>query len=947
MNQRTTISILVIVIGALISGCVQQPKEEPSRPEVCPQVYKPVCGKDGQTYSNDCIARQKGVEISYQGECKEKPTSKCGDGVCDDIERRRNLCPADCGKPTTTTSLPKDTTTTIPEEPISSQESPFGFYPHGQEFYKAPGELADDETIDEVFNLIQKTGVKWIRYHLYWDHLEPNPPTSGVHDYKWDELPNDRIISFAGKHDIHVMLTIRSANEWVLPYWSMENPMQSDLPKDEYIDDYQDFVRAIMERYDGDGIDDALHSPKITHFEIENEIESNVFWRQGKDREERYAKLLTYASEIIKESNPSNKILISFANPKTGLHPSDPFFEDLVNYNNGEIVNKFDIVDLHHIGNGVFSEIENEIKDYEDVLTRYATSKEYWSTETVITSTHETDGYGGTEDKQAMDMIKIYVRFISSGWQRVMLRNFVDDEEKGNNKKPLDGIVNLDHTPKEAYYSYQTMVSKLDDFSFVQKLSEGQYKFMVNNKPVYVLWSDTGKGKVPDEISGTVKVTDYLGSEKIMEASAIQLSESPVFVEGSEESTEPPIFYQDLPFGGSFCHEKCQEEYGYSPNIFKEMDIQWVRHNFDLRFVRRDSPKDEIPWDRLDKQILEPQDYGLEIVMDIANTPKWAVSQDCEEVDTKRYYTCPPSEEYIEEFGDLIYELVERYDGDGVDDAPGHPVIKYWEIWNEPDFRAFFTGTASDYFRILKVAYTKAKKANPEAVILLGGIAGGDVTGDYDWFENLLSQENGKAGNYFDIMDYHAYNDLNIITDKASKYRSLLEEYGYEKPLWITESDSISFETKTHYTDESEQKQAEHVIKRHVMAYGAGVTRFCWYHLTDLNRPGKGEEDDCTYWEECSGFFRHDATKKPSYHTYKTMVSKLKGFSYVQKLSEGQYKFIVDNKPVYVLWSDAGTGKVPSEITGIVKVTDHLGNEQTMDASSIQLDESPVFVEEQ
>jgi len=69
--MRPYIIVVIMVLGLLASGCVTLP---------CPDDSQPVCGPDGKTYRNPCLAKQAGLQSWNDGACTPAPACTDSDG---------------------------------------------------------------------------------------------------------------------------------------------------------------------------------------------------------------------------------------------------------------------------------------------------------------------------------------------------------------------------------------------------------------------------------------------------------------------------------------------------------------------------------------------------------------------------------------------------------------------------------------------------------------------------------------------------------------------------------------------------------------------------------------------------------------------------------------------------------------------------------------------------
>lgn len=370
-----------------------------------------------------------------------------------------------------------------------------------------------------------------------------------------------------------------------------------------------------------------------------------------------------------------------------------------------------------------------------------------------------------------------------------------------------------------------------------------------------------------------------------------------------------------------------------------------------------------VNWANIEPVDVDPQSYNwtssdralsaasvvtrsLSVIATIGSNPSWAAT----------YSQGPIDPEDLDSFAEFVQAIVERYDGDGMDDAPGSPVVNHWELYNEPDesVKPHWGNAGAEYADMLSTVYPAVKSANPYAQVLFGGIA-------YDWFDNQGGHFNRQflddvlaagGGDYFDLMNFHVYpvfwynwttRESPGLLEKANVIKGILADSGYpNKPIIVTEA---GWHSNDHPQFPSTlEDQARYVVELFTQNMAAESQLMIWWMLYD---PGGGYQFD-------NGLVTNGTPPvvKPAYLAFQVAVAELASthFQRVLPLSETgapemeayQFKDNVHRQTVYVAWLDPVDSSNVKQLripASLALVSDIYGNEVTiLDGQDGQID---------
>jgi len=360
----------------------------------------------------------------------------------------------------------------------------------------------------------------------------------------------------------------------------------------------------------------------------------------------------------------------------------------------------------------------------------------------------------------------------------------------------------------------------------------------------------TGEDELHEQIKGTLALL------------SLRLAKRP-------PRTDPlvPIRYSGMsPYGvNTFLEQEVEaEKVDRSLRLIAEAGFHWVRQEFpweDIEIAGKGDfwdPKWNVStWAKYDRIVGLVQKHKLELIVRLDQPPAWTRAMGS----APGWTMAPPDS--LDDYGDFVYAVVSRYRGQ----------VRYYQIWNEPNIFPQWGEQPADparYVEMLKIAYRRAKEADPDCVILCAGLAQTTEEtpaefGPRNMSDLLYLEKMYQAGvkGHFDIMGAMVYGlwtgpyDLRTSRDRSNFSRAqLLREtmvrYGDgDKPIWATEvgwnAVPKDFPLYPNYGQVSEAQQATFAVE----AYQRAAEEWPWMGVMNywfFRRPSDAEMNQTWYY---------------------------------------------------------------------------------------------------
>jgi hypothetical protein len=302
------------------------------------------------------------------------------------------------------------------------------------------------------------------------------------------------------------------------------------------------------------------------------------------------------------------------------------------------------------------------------------------------------------------------------------------------------------------------------------------------------------------------------------------------FSASGKTQTDPRGFYfmptaiEDDYFDGTSPLSRVQRHF----DIAREAGARYFRCAFSWDAIQKE--RNQYEWIFWDGLVSLAEENHIQLISYVASTPRWAVGAQ------EEFWKQPPADPQV--FGDFMNWIAARYRGR----------IAAWEIWNEPDNKDYWTGTVEQFAPLVKLAARRIREADPNAVVVLGGMS----CGLSPFLRRLIEVDH--IDRTVDVVTLHAYPETwsneraeTVFQQWIPAVREALARDQSGVDLWVNEmgyadyrykpNQASVYGTKIFYNYEHTRRyQAAMLFTMEVMALASPqVSLTGWYRVDDFS----------------------------------------------------------------------------------------------------------------
>ncbi len=219
-------------------------------------------------------------------------------------------------------------------------------------------------------------------------------------------------------------------------------------------------------------------------------------------------------------------------------------------------------------------------------------------------------------------------------------------------------------------------------------------------------------------------------------------------------------------------------------------------------------------WSKLDAWVDFAQSHGVSFFWANGGVPRWATSDQskCRPSADPNIDKCTAMITDITDWDNFITALVTRYKGKLI-----------YELWNEPDYGASWTGSVADMVTLTSHMYNIVRSLDPGATIIA-------PSGGATFMASYYAAGRVRT---VDVVSVHGYPGEGIHNVAESiggiltvPMKAVMATYGLRQPIWDTEG---SWGNSASGAPTDPDVRAAFIARDFLLHWSNGITRFYWY----------------------------------------------------------------------------------------------------------------------